>query len=548
MADKDGVSRQIEAWQEASRQERISTAVACWLGSLTLAGGGQWLSGRTIRAGLWLAGELGLISLWLLTASRTGGWVLATATGVLVGYHLAGWVDGICCGWRFRKVKLGSSVSRVLVMAVLVFGGPLPAVMLVYWTQQVWPVQEYVVSEGSMAPALLGQHVSLRCPACDYKFPVDLYPWPRDDRMGEELGCPMCGNNKFGTERAASLRGDRILSSKRLMPGRWDLLLFRSPMDLQSMILKRVIGLEGEELEIIDGEIFVNSILASKPALGHEEMWLAVSDTKFRARNTHRPRLQWRTAEDTKGWQMDRQGWSFKSGKNGRESLELVGKVTDQLVYNFNSLQYIEPVPVHDIRLRVRLAELQGEGTLSLVWEREGSKVTGSFQTKGEVSLEVRRAGQDQAVAVQGVSLDRAISDGAMLMLIVRDGYAYLYLGRKQVCEAAVGPFEAGAARNSGRESCRVRITAENCRGNIGQIRLDRDVHYRSVDGRATKIGAGNYYVLGDNSAISSDSRLGWLISPGLAGWYEPRTVPAEFVEGVVTCVYWPLGRIRSLR
>ena len=253
--------------------------------------------------------------------------------------------------------------------------------------------------------------------------------------------------------------------------------------------------------------------------------------TKFRAKNTHRPSLQWETIEKNNGWQT-----------------ELIGKLTDQLVYNVNSVQYIEPGPVHDIRLRVQLAEIKGEGSLSLVWERGSTEVTGSFQTKGEVSLEVRRDGQEQAVAVQRVSLGRAIRNDAMLMLIVRDGYAYLYVGREQLCKAAVGPFEADAARNGGRESCRVRITAENCSGRIGRIQLDREVHYKTVQPRPVKIGPKHYYVLGDNSAISSDSRLGWRIHPGLIGWDDPTTVPAEFTEGVVTCLFWPLRRARGFR
>ena len=382
-----------------------------------------------------------------------------------------------------------------------------------------------------MAMALLGQHANLKCQACGYSFSVGLLVERQDYQIGQELGCPMCGNNKFGTETAAVLRGDRILSSKRLEPSRWDLLLFRSPTDMRSMILKRVVGLEGEELEIIDGEIFINGKMVSKAALGHEEMWLTISDTKFRAKNTHRPRLWWETIEKNNGWQT-----------------ELIGELTDQLVYNVNSVQYIEPGPMHDIRLRVRLAEVKGQGTLSLVWERAGTEVTGNFQTKGEVSLKIRRDGQEQAVAVQRVSLGRVIKNDAMLMLIIRDGYAYLYLGREQLCKAAVGPFEADAARNDERDSCQVQITAENCSGRIERIQLDRDVHYRGVDGRPMKIGTGCYYVLGDNSDISSDSRLGWCISPGLVGWDDSRTVPAEFVEGVVTCVYWPLGRIRSLQ
>jgi len=548
VTNKEDKSRQIQAWTEASKRERLWTAVACWLGSFTFAGPGQWLSGRTIRGILWFAGELVLISAWLLMAGKGSGWPLATATGAVVLYHLTGWVDAVRCGWRFHKVILESSVSRILVMASLVFAAPLPAATLVYELGRVWLVKEYKISEGSMAPALLGQHANLHCQACGYTFAVGLSPYPRDYSIPPELRCPMCGNHNFGRERAAFLSGDDILSSKRLAPGRWDLLLFRSPTDLETMILKRVVGLPGEELEIIDGEIFINSKLLSKPALAHEEMWLPVCDTKFQAKNTYQQRLWWKPAGKTDGWQRKEPSWGFNATENSQQSLELTGELTDQLIYNINSLQYIKPEPIHDVRLRMRLSELQGTGALSLVWEHAGTQVTGTFQAKGQVSLEIRRTGQDQPESVQRADLGRDIKANSMLMLVVRDGYAYLYLGREQLCQGAVGPFEANIARNNPPEACRVHITAANCRGKIARIRLDRDVHYRTVLPQPVKISTGHYYVLGDNSAISYDSRLGWQIYPGLMGWDEPTTVPAEFTEGVVTCVYWPLARVRSFR
>ena len=142
------------------------------------------------------------------------------------------------------------------------------------------------------------------------------------------------------------------------------------------------------------------------------------------------------------------------------------------------------------------------------------------------------------------------------LMLIIRDGYAYLYADGKELCQAAVGPVEAEAAGQRVGQSCRLGIRASNCRGRIRRIRLDRDVHYRAISATAgqparaaaVKIEPGHYYVLGDNSAISSDSRLGWQIHPSLQGKIQPGMVPAELTKGVVTCVYWPPGRWRSFR
>ena len=547
-AQEEGRCAKTEGWIEASKRERFYTAVACWLAGLTFAGPGQWLSGRTVRGILWFAGELALISIWLVVASRGSGRPLATATGILILYHLASWVEAARCGWRFHKMILGSSVSRILVMAGLVFLAPLPAAIVVYKLGQVWMVREYDVSEASMAPALVGQHAKLACEACGYNFAIGLPASSAGYVIPERLVCPMCGNHSFGAEREAFLPGDRILSSKQLLPKRWDLLLFRSPTDLTTLFLKRAVGFAGEELEIIDGEIFINSKLASKPALAREEMWLPVMDTRFRGRKSHRAKLQWRPMGKGNAWCMDRQGWLFNSSEQSQESLGLIGELSDRLIYNLNSLAYIEPEPIHDVRLRVSLSELHGAGELSLVWEHKGRQAKGSLQANGQVSLVILRSGRDQTSSVQTKHVGRDIEADSVLMLIIRDGYAYLYLGREQLCRAAVGEFEAKSVRGQMPESCQIRIAASNCRGRIGRIQLDRDVHYRAVNSQSVKIGPRQYYVLGDNSAVSSDSRLGWRVYPGLTGWDDPTMVPAEFTEGVVTCVYWPLRRIRSFR
>ncbi|NQT18286.1 MAG: signal peptidase I [Planctomycetes bacterium] len=65
-------------------------------------------------------------------------------------------------------------------------------------------------------------------------------------------------------------RLDRILVSKISYavsdPSRWDVLVFRSPEDGRSSFVKRVVGMPGEKLQIVDGEVFINDELQEKPA------------------------------------------------------------------------------------------------------------------------------------------------------------------------------------------------------------------------------------------------------------------------------------------
>ncbi len=61
---------------------------------------------------------------------------------------------------------------------------------------------------------------------------------------------------------------------------------------------------------------------------------------------------------------------------------------------------------------------------------------------------------------------------------------------------------------------------------------------------RPAELGADEYFVLGDFSARSRDSRF-WNES---VGGRPPYALPAANIVGVVTHIYWPLDRLRVFR
>lgn len=146
-------------------------------------------------------------------------------------------------------------------------------------------VEAFVIPTGSMAPGLYGKHAQHRCGLCDYSFAYGLSETRRNPfRDGEMVAgtlesghgftvrCPNCGwtgagnhnLNATSERRVAGDSGDRILVLKwtydiggeMLGPKRWDVVVFKDPQDGDTNFIKRLIGLPGEILEIIDGDIY----------------------------------------------------------------------------------------------------------------------------------------------------------------------------------------------------------------------------------------------------------------------------------------------------
>ncbi len=140
-------------------------------------------------------------------------------------------------------------------------------------------VEAFVIPTGSMAPGLNGLHARHRCSACQYPF---AYGIKEDLKMPDgrthrtlnasfSVRCPNCGfvgggNSGLNTrdDPVIASAGDRILVLKwpydiggdLLGPKRWDVVVFKDPKDAETNYIKRLIGLPGEVLEIIDGDIY----------------------------------------------------------------------------------------------------------------------------------------------------------------------------------------------------------------------------------------------------------------------------------------------------
>lgn len=120
--------------------------------------------------------------------------------------------------------------------------------------------EAFVAPTNSMAPTLLGDHLTGRCPRCG-KPAYGAVPAPGNSMPadGQLMICQSdlktCHPNNVGKEVAPP---DRFLVNKMISPRRWDVIAFRLPSNPDVYYVKRLVGLPGEELLIRDGAVWIN--------------------------------------------------------------------------------------------------------------------------------------------------------------------------------------------------------------------------------------------------------------------------------------------------
>ena len=131
-------------------------------------------------------------------------------------------------------------------------------------------IEGFVIPTGSMAPTLMGKHVLARGESSGYAWPVG--PW--EYTGGFQRGVPLTTQTRVEVtdpitdavviETNARLRaGDRVFVLKYLPilhePKRWDVAVFKNPATPENYI-KRIVGMPGEQLALVDGDVFTRPI------------------------------------------------------------------------------------------------------------------------------------------------------------------------------------------------------------------------------------------------------------------------------------------------
>lgn len=515
-------------------------------------------------------------------------------------------------------------------------------------------LEGYLISTGSMAPGLRGLHKQIDCPVCGHKFAfgvtfdesVDADPAENFSRRFAT--CPNCGRSGISVQGVPTAHGDQLLVQKSYFdyrtPQRWETVVFRFPGDPGEAYVKRVVGLPGEAIRIVDGDLFVNGEIARKDLRTQRDMRITVCDLR------HRPsdeewQLPWQPGEhwslssgtlsyksparmavsgqqDTIDWlrfrhwrwtggthysevplagdyegdwqicleelsrspiswmtrlQFDRErsvlrfqgvmpyemqervtSWpvssAFRSAIYRLGALSHAAPVTDR--YGYNSLVASPELPVHDFMLeaevrwsispdaiavrlpvanenfiaRISLADQQVQWVLESSQQVIASEPLGTLCRAGDGKVRLEVSGFDRRllIAINGQQAMPPLDLGRTLTDAVEDAARFT--------DRTVDPAINGVRRTVEARTQQNRIALGLSGGDVTleDLILYRDVHYtpgrrkNAVDAPFS-VRPGHYFVQGDNSPVSSDSR----------NWREPE-VPHRLLLGKPFVVHLP--------
>lgn len=421
----------------------------------------------------------------------------------------------------------------VIVIAAVVFRG--------------FVAEGYYVPTGSMAPNLLGFHHHAQCPECGYEFDVGI----DGSASMDQACCPVCRSPAPVEDRLVE-SGDRLLVLKWFFdfaePRRWQTIVFRNPNDAAQAYVKRVVGLPGESIRIEAGDVYVNGAVARKSLDELLSLCFRVYDHDFGSKARQRP-SRFVSLDEDAGWRQDGPTISVDAADETKTIAyrHLDDRGREVPIDDFNAYNADPNRPherVSDLVLRLTATHRGGVGWLELRYEPSASAKFAVRVCAHTGMVEYRRDGFLVAEA--------RVTPWANQVRALTLAYWDLRLGFRIDGQ---NPFPADFDLDSVTDlpalaSTRpFQVSATRAGWTLEHIRIDRDVHYgsrvsaRTPTGRRTatltekehfgdeeyRLADGEYFMLGDNSSISNDSR----------SWVE-KAVPQYLLIGKPMFVHLP--------
>ncbi|MCC6285339.1 MAG: hypothetical protein IT439_08570 [Phycisphaerales bacterium] len=455
-------------------------------------------------------------------------------------------------------------------------------------------VRGFVIPTGSMAPSLLGSHLRLQDPESGFTWALGPYAYRQPNRAGGPLPtqgtaqapvkvhAPLSGPSPTGG-RGLSYVNRRLLGGDRLFalrylpliaePRRFDPVVFAGQSNPDENVIKRLVGLPGEQIALAAGDAFTRTPstpvqgwagegwhVARKPERLQRTLWWPVFDSSFRAPQDVDP---WRPEA---GWAAAGRTFTHTGALSRVRWEPAAWPITDFLPHNEIPGVSIEggrfPDPRTPGRMLVEAARpTYGVGDLALSAHvratgevvrlgitADGHEFMGEVRAgRARVAMRPESSGAWQTLDEQPFSGSLALSLPSLVELWRVDQAVWLFVGGRLV---AGGP-EHGGYNWSPLERIRITtgLTPEEVEAHPAslepkalyspgfpwieadgeaeffRVRVSRDIFWRPVArphgngfilaGRATHpsnsptLGPDQFFLCGDNSTDSEDGR-GW--------------------------------------
>ncbi len=421
-----------------------------------------------------------------------------------------------------------------------------------------------------------------RCPNCGNPMPLTVGP---DDARRYDPRYPSFSGDRILVDKLAYDFAE---------PKRWDVVVFKYPEDAKTNYIKRLVGLPGENVFISAGDIWTSQgeadpVIARKPDTALLAMLQLVHDSRHVS-----PELQkagwplawtdwtadadapcrWATADAGRSFSVACKAGrsatlryrhlipSFDTWREVRQGKQVGERAKPLLIGDFQpyNAESLGPRWVGDLALECTLESRAGTGTVTLDLVEAGVRHTCTIDlADGQATL------VPGAVAGSGPPLDAVTAAtpvrgrGRWRMLLTNiddelrlfvDGKAVAFSGPTGWNRSLPGAFKTRPVERSGTpgdvepgDLSPAGITAAGADVAVSSLRILRDIYYIASGAASAMAGRtpeeeylgfpledGQYFMLGDNSSASKDSRA----------WDRLHHVDRRLIIGRAVAIFWP--------
>jgi len=457
----------------------------------------------------------------------------------------------------------------------------------------VFIMRAYTIPTGSMADTLKGAHFRLRCGQCgfryDYDFRRDAYRISGASTPSEYMPilpgrpqCPSCGcyrkvyQQRYGGVldypselRAPVIKGDRIFVLKCIYqffePNRWDVIVFKPPLQPEINYIKRLVALPGETVQIIDGDVYIDGKIARKPRRVQKDLWMPVFD------NDYQPARPAKSVFNGHTWSQPfsndaGSSWKLNGGSGTVFELDADPDQINTIIYDTNTGNDLRATYAYDYQgprerlpicsdLKIGFNVVVGYGgKIGATLSKYGIKYRAIVDFDGVMSLE-KIDEEGSKVELSQKTYEKwsgpAPETNAEFCFSNVDHELILQYGDMEL------KYDLGRGRaDAGQINEQMPFVSIFGAGKLelSHVKIEKDKYYYNKLGNREILRAGHnspfslgedeFFVLGDNSPASLDSRLWSEPGKGNNGnFYREGVVPRDYLIGKAFVVFWSGGQ-----